>query len=75
MDLTRSFDNPVAIRSHTDPDYQGLLRIPGLGKYPLNDSFFLRTVGVGVRHRSAAVAIQVTTNAPYTAPADSQIFV
>jgi hypothetical protein len=67
--------NPVAIRSHTDPAYQGLLRIPGNGKYPLVESFFLRTFGVGTRHRSAAVAIQVTASPTYTAPADSQIFV
>ena len=67
--------NPVALRSHTDVSYQGLLQIPGNGKYPLQDSFFVRTFGVGTRHRSAAVAIQVTASPTYTAPADSQIFV
>ena len=67
--------NPVALRSHTDPAYQGLLRIPGNGKYPLVESFFHRDIGVGVRHRSAAVAIQVTASPTYTAPADSLIFV
>ena len=67
--------NPVALRSHTDPAYQGLLRIPGNGRYPLVESFFHRDVGAGIRHRSAAVAIQITASPTYSAPSDSAIFV
>ena len=71
-----SVDNVCALRQPEDFDYQGLLRIPGNDRaYPLVDSFFLRSVGAGVRHRSAAVAIQVTPSPVYTAPADSLIFV
>ncbi|WP_078292954.1 hypothetical protein [Mycobacterium sp. D16R24] len=63
-----SDSNPVAVRQHSNPAYQGLRMIPGNGPYPLQDSFFARSIGVGVRHRGAAVAIQITTNASYTAP-------
>lgn len=60
--------NPVAVRQHPNPAYQGLRQIPGYGPYPLQDSFFCRGFGVGVRHRSAAVCIQVTASGSYTAP-------
>lgn len=61
--------NPVAFRQHTNPAYQGLRVIPGRDqRYPLQDSFFARGFGTGVRHRGAAVCVQVTTSATYTAP-------
>lgn len=63
-----SVDNPIGLREHDNPDYQGLRMIPGNGPYPLQDSFFARAVGVGVRHRGAAVALQITENANYTPP-------
>jgi hypothetical protein len=50
--------------------YQGLRHIPGhWNGYPLQDSFFARGFGVGVRHRSAAVVCQITSSNSYTAPA------
>ncbi|UJL28874.1 hypothetical protein HZU38_29505 [Mycolicibacterium vanbaalenii] len=61
--------NPVAFREHPNPAYQGLRHIPGNGPYPLQDSFFVRGFGTGVRHRSAAVCMKITTNPIYTAPA------
>ncbi|BBZ29477.1 hypothetical protein MMAD_37720 [Mycolicibacterium madagascariense] len=60
--------NPVGFREHIDPDWQGLRHLPGQGKFPLQDSFFMRSFGVGVRHRGAAVVAQITTNANYTPP-------
>ncbi|MFA4083452.1 hypothetical protein ONA92_17285 [Mycobacteroides salmoniphilum] len=60
--------NPVALREHHDPNYQGLRHIPGGAPYPLQDSFFARTLGTGVRHRGAALCMQISTNASYTAP-------
>lgn len=61
--------NPVAVRQHPDPAYQGLRIIPGyIQRYPLQDSFFQRSFGVGVRHRGAAVCIQVTASSTYTPP-------
>jgi hypothetical protein len=63
-----SDDNPIGVREHESVDYQGLRHIAGNAAYPLQDSFFARTIGVGVRHRGAAVAIQITASSTYTAP-------
>ncbi|MFI6399526.1 hypothetical protein ACIBED_15570 [Rhodococcus coprophilus] len=61
--------NPVAFRQHTNPAYQGLRIIPGRDqRYPLQDSFFQRSFGCGIRYRSAACVVQVTTELTYTAP-------
>jgi hypothetical protein len=64
-----STDNPIGLREHDVVDYQGLRLIPGnQGPYPLQDAMFARAIGVGVRHRGAAVALQISTNPTYTAP-------
>lgn len=63
-----SSDNPVAFREHENPAYQGLRLIPGNGPYPLQDSFFVRSFGVGVRHRGAAVVCQIVNSSVYTEP-------
>ncbi|WP_081182998.1 MULTISPECIES: hypothetical protein [Prescottella] len=61
--------NPVAFRQHENPAYQGLRMIPGRDqRYPLQDSFFQRSFGCGVRYRSAACVVQVTTGSVYTPP-------
>ena len=60
--------NPVAFRQHVNPAYSGLRLIPGRDqRYPLQDSFFQRSFGCGVRYRSAACVVQVTTGSVYTA--------
>lgn len=63
-----SIDNPVAVRQHANPAYQGLRLIPGNSQYPLVDSFFARAIGVGVRHRGAAVVAQIVASTTYTEP-------
>ncbi len=61
--------NPVGFRQHVNTAYQGLRHIPGpVPAYPLQSSFFARGFGVGIRHRGAAVALQITTETTYTAP-------
>lgn len=61
--------NPVAFREHTNPAYRGLRLIPGRDqRYPLQDSFFQRSFGCGVRYRSAACVVQVTPGSVYTPP-------
>ena len=55
--------NPVGFRQHVNPAYQNLRHIPGPGPYPLQEGFYARGFGVGVRHRGAAAAMQITTNA------------
>ena len=61
-------NNPVGFREHTNPAYRGLRAIPGVGPYPLTESFLARSFCVGVRHRGAAVAIQITGSSTYTPP-------
>lgn len=60
--------NPVGLREHPNPSYSGLRHIPGRGPYPLQDSFYARGFGVGVRHRGAAAVMQVSESSTYTAP-------
>lgn len=61
--------NVVGFREHPNSLYRGLRLIPGLRPgYPLVDAFAQRSFGTGVRHRGAAVAIQVTTESTYEAP-------
>lgn len=60
--------NAVGLRSHTNPAYRGLRQIAGNGPYPLQDSFFQRSFGVGVRHRGAAVVAQVKASGDYDIP-------
>jgi len=60
--------NPIAVRQHEKPQYQGLRVIPGnQQRYPLIETLFARGVGVGTRHRGAAMVLQVTAGA-YTVP-------
>ncbi|MCZ0731858.1 hypothetical protein OY187_27775, partial [Mycolicibacterium iranicum] len=61
--------NPIAFRQHPNASYQGLRMIPGAGPYPLIESYFQRSFGVGTRHRGAAVAMEIKANGSYTAPA------
>ena len=68
MDVRPHLHGWVGLRHHVNPAYQGLRHIPGHGPYPIQESFFARGFGVGVRHRSAAVVMQVTTNATYVPP-------
>lgn len=62
--------NPVSFREHPNPAHRGLRLLPGArDAYPLVSSYYTRAFGVGVRHRGAAVAMQITTSALYTPPA------
>jgi hypothetical protein len=63
-----SDDNVVGFREHKNVAYHGLRVIPGPGPYPITEHFYTRAFGTGVRHRGAAVAIEITTNASYTPP-------
>jgi hypothetical protein len=61
--------NPVAFRQHANANYQGLRIIPGRDqRYPLQDSFFQRSFGTGVRYRGAACVVQIKASGSYTAP-------
>jgi hypothetical protein len=61
--------NCIGVRQHQNRAFQGLRQLPGGQQgYPLQDSFFSRSFGVGTRHRGAAVVTQVTDSSSYTAP-------
>jgi hypothetical protein len=69
-----SDSNVAGMREHELPEHDGLKLIPGdRPGYPLINSFYARCMGTGVRHRGAAVAIQVTAGATYSKPPDSAI--
>jgi len=60
----------VALREHRRPEYRGLLQIPGRNPdYPLQDSFFSRTWGTGIRQRGGAAVVQVKASGSYSVPA------
>jgi hypothetical protein len=61
--------NPVAFREHQQSSLHGLNIVPGGNPdYPLQDSYLVRGLGAGVRHRGAAAILQVVTGTTYTAP-------
>lgn len=62
--------NPIGLREHTNPSYQGLKLIPGQrSDYPLLDSFYRRGIGTGIRHRGALAVMQVKASGNYAVPA------
>ncbi|GAA2555423.1 hypothetical protein [Mycolicibacterium diernhoferi] len=60
--------NPIGFREWPAPEYRGLRLIPGVGPYPLQDSFYQRSFGVGVRHRGAAAILQLKASGSYDTP-------
>ncbi|WP_146211231.1 hypothetical protein [Quadrisphaera granulorum] len=61
--------NVVGFREHPTPSNRGLIAVPGpVTAYPLQESFFVRGFGTGVRHRGAAAVMQITTGT-YAPPA------
>lgn len=63
-----SANNVCGIRVHPNTSYQPLRMIPGLGSYPLVDSYFQRSFGTGIRHRGAAAVIQIKESGDYDVP-------
>jgi hypothetical protein len=63
-------NNAVSVRQHANAAYQGLRAIPGgQPSYPMIEAFWARCIGVGTRHRGAAVVTQISEPGPYVAPA------
>ena len=64
-----SLNNPVGIREHANPAQRGLQLVQGpITNYPLQDSYYRRGFGTGIRQRGAAFVTQVTSGS-YTIPA------
>lgn len=65
-----NISNPIGLRQHSNPAYQGLKVIPGSrSDYPLVDSFYRHGLGTGIRHRGAGVLMQVKASGNYAVPA------
>lgn len=63
-------NNAIGFREHPQRQYQGLRNIPGLVPgYPIQDAFFQRSFGVGVRRRGQACVTQIKTTGSYDIPA------
>lgn len=63
--------NPVGLRELRG--YEGLLTMPGNWReFPLVESFYVRTMGTGIRHRGGAVCLQVSASSTYTPPTKAQ---
>lgn len=65
----QNIGNLVGIRQHQNASLRGLRLVKGpQPNYPLVDSFYNFGFGTGVRHRGAALVMQITANASYTIP-------
>lgn len=61
--------NPIGIRNHKNPAYQGLKHIPGnTAAYPLLDSYYRHGFGTGVRQRGGGYVMQIVASTTYTTP-------
>lgn len=60
--------NPIGIREHPRAELRGLRMVKGRSPdYPLQDSYWQRGFGTGIRHRGAGMIMQITAGA-YTIP-------
>ncbi len=61
--------NPIGIREHRNPALRGLRLVKGRDNdYPLQDSYYQRGFGTGIRQRGGGVIMQIGTGT-YTPPA------
>ena len=66
----QSLTNPIGIREHARQELRGLRIVKGrVPDYPLQDSYYQRGFGTGIRQRGAGAVMQITANASYTPPA------
>jgi hypothetical protein len=61
-------DNAIGFREHTNAAYRGFRTVPGNGVYQIQDAFFTRAFGVGVRRRGQAAIVQVKASGSYDIP-------
>lgn len=65
-----SIANPVGIREHGNTQYRGLRLVKGREPdYPLQEAYYMRSFGTGVRHRGAGIIMKITAGA-YTTPTE-----
>jgi hypothetical protein len=61
-------DNAIGFREHVQAQYRGFRTIPGNTAYQIQDAFFTRAFGVGVRRRGQASVVQIKASGSYVAP-------
>lgn len=65
-----SLTNPIGIREHANTSLRGLRLVKGRSNdYPLQDAYYQRGFGTGIRQRGAAVIQQITASGSYAIPA------
>lgn len=66
-----SVNNPVGLRQHANTNLRGLRLVKGRDPdYPLQEAFYQRGIGSGVRHRGAGVVMQVKASGSYVIPTE-----
>lgn len=64
-----NIQNPIGIREHEQAQYRGLMLLKGRDpNYPLQESYYGRSFGTGIRHRGALVIIQIKASGSYAVP-------
>lgn len=64
-----NIQNPIGIREHARAEYRGLLLTKGRDPdYPLQESYYARGFGTGIRHRGAGVIMQIKASGSYAVP-------
>lgn len=62
-------ENIVGVREHASPAWRGLKLMPGnQQRYPLIDGYYVHGFGTGIRRRTGAVLMQITSGGSYTIP-------
>jgi hypothetical protein len=64
-----SVQNPIGIREHARADMRGLRLLKGRDPdYPLQESYYGRSFGTGVRHRGAGLVMKIAASGAYSVP-------
>jgi len=68
---SNSLTNPIGIREHRNTALRGLRLVKGRSPdYPLQDSYYQRGFGTGIRQRGAAAIMQIRATGSYAPPAE-----
>lgn len=64
-----SLTNPIGIREHANPALRGLRLVKGRSPdYPLQEAYYQRGFGTGIRQRGSALVMQIKASGSYAAP-------
>lgn len=65
-----NLQNPIGIREHANPGLRGLRLVQeAVTKYPLQDSYYQRGFGTGIRQRGGSAVMQIKAAGAYAIPA------